>query len=314
MSGLLSQVMIKDESTYGTRVVPTKGITLVSETFDRNETRLLSASIRSGWLMRHSSQWAVGGRRPGGALNLELRTLGQGLLWKAALGGTPGTTGVGPYVHTYSPALPLPSLTIQIGRPSADRTVNPFDYLGAKVDSWELGCAIGEIPHFNLEFLAQDEKTDQTLATITYPSGDLPMTYVQGAFTIAGSSFDIRSITINGNNNLAGDEESINGAGKRREPLQNDLRSYTFTLDSRYEANTAYARITAGTEAAMSLTFTAGAQITQVTGNVRFDSETPKVAGPELLSQPLTGEFIGSTTDASGISVIRTTSEATADA
>lgn len=314
MSGLLSQVMIVAETTYGTRVVPTKGITIVDEGIQRNEERLESASLRSGWLMQHSSQWAVGGRKPGGPLNMELRTLGQGLLWKAAFGGTPGTTGAGPYVHTYSPGAALISMTVQIGRPAITNTVHPFDYLGCKVSTWELSCSAGEIARFNVELLAQDEKTDQTLATATYPTGDLPMTYVQGAFTIGGSSYSIYDITIGGDNALDGDRDLINGAGKREEPLPSGQRNYTFACNADFTALTAYNRIPNGTEAALSLTFTSGANILQVTGNARFDSETPVVGGPQTLRQPLAGKFIGATTDASGISVIRTTTEATADA
>jgi hypothetical protein len=74
---------------------------------------------------------------------------------------------------------------------------------------------------------------------------------------------------------------------------------------------TALNRFINGTEAALVLTFNAGASAqTTFTMNVRFDGEDPDL-GAELLEQPLSFKAVSSTSDAAALTVAVVNADAT---
>ena len=313
-SGLSAQLGFAAETTHGTRVAPTKFMDLVSESLSLTIERMESAGLRAGRRMLTSNQWVAGRRSAGGDLVMELGTTGQGLLWQAALGGTASSTGAGPYVHTYAPGDINTSMTIQIGKPSIDGTVRVFEYPGSMVNTWEVSCSAGEIARVSLGILARDETTSQTLATATYPTGYAPMVFTQGVLNIGGSLYEVREATVSGDNGLV-DDRFVLGSAYRNQPKEADKRDYSFSLTSDFFDLTAYNRFVNGTEAALTLTFTSGAYIFQIVGNVRTDGSTPVVSGPDILDLPLTGKFVASgATDDTGLKIVRTTTEVTATA
>jgi hypothetical protein len=75
---------------------------------------------------------------------------------------------------------------------------------------------------------------------------------------------------------------------------------------------TAYNRFRNGTEAALSLVFEAStSQKLTITGNVRFDGQTPNVTGPTILEQVLPFKFVSATSDTAAFSVELINSDAT---
>ena len=319
-AGIAGQLGIAAEVTYGTYVAPARFLEVVSENLQLDVQRIESRGIRAGRRVLLSSQWAPGRRGAGGPVALELANVGQGLLWKHALGGvaTAGPTDSA-YTHTYTPGdLSALSLTVQVGKPRQDGTVSPHSYLGCVIAGWELSCAAGEIPLWTLNMLAQDETTAQSLGAASYPAAHRPFTFVQGTLSIGGSAVDVASVTVRGENTLADDRYFIRGSGLRRIPLENGWRRYTASIVANFDNLTQYDRYRNATEAALSLAFVGGLVGSSATydltvsGNVRFDGTTPNLDGPELLDLPLEAVFIASgAADGSAITVTQRTSEAT---
>ena len=315
-SGMNSQLGFAAEGTYGTYTAPNRFSEFTSESLSLEIERMVSAGLRANRRVPLSSQWTAGRRNVSGSLEMELLTHGQGLLWAHAFGST-ATTGTGPFTHTYSPGdMQTQSLTIQIGRPAViSAVVHPFSYTGCKINSWEISASAGEIATVTFDILGRDETTAQTLAAATYPAAAVPMTFVHGALTIGGTAVAVNSITVSGNNNLRDDRYFINGSALRSLPIEGGKREYTFDAEAEFLDLTLYNRYVNGTEAALVLTFTNGANIFRVTGNVRHDGGTPTVGGPDILMQPLSGMFLASgATDDTAIKIERVTTEATATA
>lgn len=323
-SGLQSQLMFAQETTYGTRVVPTKGAEFISESLKLEIERMEGRGLRAGRRVLTSSQWQPGKRSAGGDLEMELLNTGTGLLWKHALGATSTVAGTGFSTHTYTPAdLQTLSMTMQVGKPDVAGTVRPFDYLGCKIASWEVSCSAGEIAMAKFSILAADESTAQSLASATYPANHVPLTFAKGVLSIAAAGVDVKEATFSVDNGLAGDRYFLRSSALRKQPLENAWRAATGSLVADFESLTAYNRFVNGTEAALSLKFT-GADIAgstpltpfsfEIVANVRFDGETPAVSGPELLEQPLQFKAVASgAADSTAYNIIRVTSEAAAD-
>lgn len=303
-SGLQSQLGFVAETTYGTRVAPTKFAEFVSESIKLSIERIEGRGLRAGRRVLTSSQWQAGRRSAGGDLEMELLNTGMGLLWKHALGATATVAGTGFSTHTYTPGdLQALSMTLQVGKPDIAGTVRPFDYLGAKIGTWEVSCSAGEIATASFGILAADESTAQSLATATYPTNHVPLTFVKGVLQIAGAGVDVKEATFLVDNSLVDDRYFLRNSALRKQPLENGWRAATGSLVADFESLVAYNRFVNGTEASLSLKFT-GADISgstpltpfsfEIVANVRFDGETPSVGGPELLEQPLQFKAVAS--------------------
>jgi tail tube protein len=314
-SGMNAQLGFVAETTYGTAVVVTKFLEFVSESLAADIERIESQGLRAGRRVQLSAQWAAGRSSAGGDIELELSNVGQGLLWLHAMGAS-GSSGGGPYIHTYTPAdLQTLFMTMQVGKPFIGGTVQAFTYTGCTIAGWELSASAGEIATVTFNILAQAESTAIALATATYPATYAPMTFVHGVLSLGGSAVDVREVTISADNGLKDDRYFIKGSGLRSKPIEAAKREYTWSAEMDFADLTAYNRFKNGTEAALTLTFTNGANIFQVVGNVRTDGSTPTVGGPDILAQPLTGRFVASgATDDTALKIIRTTTEATATA
>lgn len=314
-SGLNAQLGFVAESTYGTAVTVTKFLELVSESLQRNIERIPSRGLKAGRRVLLSSQWAPGKISVAGEIDLELSNVGQGLLWLHAM-GTSGTTGSGPYVHTYSAAdLQALYMTMQVGKPFIGGTVQALTYTGCKIAGWEVSATAGEIAMVKFKILAQNESTAIGLATASYPATYAPMTFVHGVLSLGGTPTDVRDVKVTGDNGLKDDRYFVKGSGLRSQPIESTWRNYTWEATLDWANLTDYNRFVLGTEAALTLTFTNGANIFQIAGNVRTDGSTPTVGGPDILALPLSGIFVASgATDDTAIKIIRTTTEATASA
>lgn len=312
-SGIAGQLGISEESTYGTYVAPTRWFEFVNETLELERERIDSMGIRAGRRTLH--RWAAGVQRVTGDIQLELAPQGFGILWKHIM-GTVNTTGSNPYTHTAVPSdLSGKSLTVQIGRPDIGGTVRSFSYLGCKVATAELACVVNEYAMLTLSLYGAHEDTGQSLGTASYPATLSPFVFTHGSVTVAASAFDVRDLTLTIDNGLAIDRHFIRATTPERpkEPLEAARRDIGGTLTADFTDLTAYNRFVNGTEAALVLTFNAGAsaQLT-ITTNVRFDGDTPTIPGHELLTQTLPFKVTSGTSDAAAITVALVNADATA--
>lgn len=313
-SGLSSQIGFAAEgtTTAGTRVAPSRFLEYVSEDLTYTVQRIESAGLRAGRRVLH--RWTPGIQEVTGGFDVEMAPQATGLLLSHAL-GTVNSTGANPYVHTFTPGpTDTKTLTIQVGRPDHAGTVNPFDYVGCSITDWTLSAEVNQYLMGRFNVYGMHEDTGQSLASASYPAGYSPFVFSHGQLQIASGDVDVRSISISGNNGLATSRHRIRATNGSRPKvaLEQSLREYTAAISADFESMTAYNRFRTGAEAALTLTFDAGTSAKLViSGNVRFDGETPHVTGPELLEQSLPAKFVSSTSDAAAFTVTLTNADAT---
>lgn len=302
-SGLAGQIGFAAESTYGTFVAPTRFLELNSSSIKYERERIESQGIRAGRRVLH--RWTGGVQRVAGDVEFEMAPQGFGLLWLNILGANT-TTGSNPYTHTMTPGdLSGKSLSVQVGKPDIGGVVRVFSYLGCKITGAELSAAVNEYAMMNLSFYGNHLDTSQTLGTASYPANLTPFDFTKGTVTLAAAGFDVKEFSLSIDNGLAVDRHFLRTTTPERskEPLENNRRSVTGSLTADFTDLTAFNRFVNGTEAALVLTFDAGASAkTTITMNVRFDGEDPEL-GQELLEQPLPFKAVSATSDAAALTV-----------
>lgn len=316
MSGLLSQFGVAAETTVGTAVPVTRFHAFLNESFKKEIQLIKSQGLRNQRLIT-SSQWAQGAATVGGDVSLEVENKGQGLLWRHAFGSVAtsqpdaaGAPTVFDHLFTFG-SLSALGLTAQVGKPDRDGTVHPFTYNGCKITGWNLGAAVNDIGKCGFTFNGEDETTATALATATYPTGLVPLTFAGVSLSIAGSTVDAASFNVQCDNGLKTDRFKL-GQRTRSKAIETAYRVPTGTVDAEYVGLTAYNRYLNGAEASLVALFT-GPTITgtykhqlELTLNVMFPGETPTVGGPDEIRQNLPFEVINP--GAGGISLrLRTT-------
>lgn len=347
-SGLSAQWGFAEETAWGTYKAPDTFLPLVSETLTAEPERLESQGIIAGRRVLASEQWAPGRMKVGGGIQTELYTKDIATLIKHFMGDssspyTPGDLfGLG--------------LTIQVGVPDVNGTVQPKTYIGAKVTDWQLAANVGEIATLGFDVVAARESLVRTvtdgvttesdatitsdtaaftsddigkpisgtgipsgatiasvnsatsaelsaaatatgdpvtftigvpLATATFSSGLVPVTFIGGSVTIGGTAVPVKKQVLTANNGL-NVERFFNGSAEIEEPLESAKREYMAELEIEFPDLTHYRRYLNGTEHALVLNFAgAGGFSMVITTNVRYDGKTPNVSGTDIVMQNL---------------------------
>lgn len=311
-SGIDSQFGFSPETTHGTRVVPATFNEFVSEGIKNRVNRIISKGLKAG--RRFQGRWRPGKSWVEGPVTIELAPQSTGKLFKWMFGAV-STSGSSPYAHTFTPGtLDDESLTIQFAKPDEGGTIRVFEYTGCQCTEWQLSLKIDEFAMLSFTVYGQKEDTSQTLASASYPSGWNPFTFLSGSMTIAGTEYLIDEITLTGNNGLQTGRHAIQGTNPARPRVSRESAKRTVggQIAGDFFDLTAYNRFVAGTEAALVLTLSDGASASLViTGNARFDGETPNVTGAAMLKQPLPFVFTSLTSDAATITAVLTNTDST---
>lgn len=311
--------MIAPEVTYGTYVAPTRSLELVSESMKTSIERIESKGLRAG--RRVVGKWYPGKTTSAGDLDFEVNGIGYGMVFQHCLGTDTitGPTDTVLYTHTMSPTDLPPSFTMQIGKPSVDGTVNPFNYTGCRVNTWELGMKAGELLSLKLGVVGQAESYTAQHALVAYTDPAIHlMSFVGAAVTCGGTGVDLTDFTFKGDNKLAVDRFRLRNAATIKQPLENSWREYTGTLTADFESMVQYNHFVNGDELSVVATFvgsliaggTTSTYGVTLTANCRYDGETPTVSGPNLtgLTLPVKVSASGAT-DAGAISLVYLTSD-----
>lgn len=308
-TGLAGQLGFTQETTWGTSITTSMRFTpFVDESIQTEIEFLESDGIIAGAQIIRSQQWSRGLFRSEGDIGLEVYDRSIGLLLVHALGSvtTSGTTA--PFTHTITPGdLYGKGLTVQVGRPDRNGTVQPFTYAGTKIQSWELAVAAGEIATLGLTVVAKSETTVTALQTFTTSQSIAPMTFIGGSFTLNTSSLCVRQATISGENQLTTDRVCI-GQQTIDEPTTTELREFMGEIELEFPNLVHYNRFLAGTEG--NLTLVLANQLSApntatltISMNVRTEGSTPNVGGRDMLVQTMNFKATGTNTDASAITV-----------
>lgn len=301
-SGMVAQLGVKAETTWGTFVAPTRFYPLISESLTEEIDRLESEGIITGRRIITSEQWAAGNVTVSGDIKTELYQQGMGALLKACFGAV-STAGPGPYTHTLTPGdLTDDHLSVQVGKPDVSGTVQPFSFSGMKAGEWELSIDAGGLVALTVSLVGKLLVTSEALASASFSTGAAtPFTFKHASATVAGAAAKVKKVTIKANNGLDTDRRFI-GTEYIDEPLEAEAREYSGTVDLEFESLTMYNRFRNATEFALVVTISAGpAASLTITMNVRLDGSTPEVDGKGIVQLSAPFKVIGTTTDALGI-------------
>jgi len=239
---------------------------------------------------------------------------------KAAL-AEDGSTGAYSAVHVLG-STSGHSFAVQKGVPAVDGgTVEPFTYTGCKVSEWEVAADMGEIAKLTLTIEGRNElagthkdplnSSVPTLQAYTAPLGGVfywvgGSIYYGGTASTSGGVTSMTSPTLAAN--LKGplsfkltrpldlERYAPDVAPYRNEPLQNGLATPSGAFTAEFlSAETYYNAYAADTATAVELQFTTipigtGADIATfsvLVPNVRLEGESPKITGPEVLTQTI---------------------------
>lgn len=311
-SGLSAQLGFKAETTYGTAVTVDRFVPFIDEGIESTFDTIESDGIVANVDVLGSNQWAQGVWRHEGPVNLEVTDRSIGLFLHHSLGSvaTSGTTA--PFTHTVTPGDQTGlGMTVQIGRPDRGGTVRPFTYSGVKIQSAEIAVATNEFATLGLEVVAQSVTTGTALATAALSNSIAPMSFVNGSFSLAGSSLCVRSARLGWENNLSTDRTCI-GQSYIDEPLNADLRVITGQAEIEVPDLVHWERFVAGTEGALILGLQRGTATLTLTANVRTDAMPTNVGGRGMVVQTVDFTAVRSTTtNASALTAVYVTSDTT---
>lgn len=297
-SGIGAQLGYKAESVYGTPVTVDTFCEFDSESLTRQQQFLSSTGLRAGRLSPSIKRHNATTRGAGGNLALKVPTKGFGP-WVNLLHGNTVTpvqqAATTAYLQTHNIGTSSPkgkSMTVQVGKPSTNGTVNPFTYQGCKLTSATFSCDLGAELTASLDIDAQDVVTATALATASYPTGVGSFDFTEGTVLMAGSSVGlVSSFSLSVPMPMKTDRYGISGSALKAEPLVNDYVRPTASLSLEFTDLTAYGYFTGGTEVAVNCKFE-GATIAS-TYKETFEmtlaackvvGESPTVGGPDVLS------------------------------
>lgn len=309
--GLGSGWSLGKESVYGTSVSPTRQLPFLSETLRLDIARTSALTLKGGNTIEPSSSWRPGSRSGSGDVQTLLYSSGAAMLFEAML-GTVGTTGAGPYTHTFTPAINLPSYTMQVGYGGVSASDLRKQVVGAKVSSWEIAAVVDENVTLGLTWSYKDETLSVAALVGTVPASQKAYNYidtvVSGAATPTGC---IRAIRYSGNANLRTDAKCL-GSATINEPKRNGFQEITGEMEVELDGTTTnYGLWTAGNELALVTTFTESTRTVTITSNVRLDGGTPAVPGPGPIQVTIPFKVHAPTTDASAFTVVAVNGDAT---
>ena len=327
MSGFLSQLGVKAESTYNTGVTVDRFYEFNSESVTAELGRVESSMIRAGSRAMRSDRrvpYLIGA---GGSIEMDVLSKGFGF-WLDKCLGTVATTGPAEttvYTHTGTVgSLTGKFFTAQVGVPQVGGgTVTPKTATGGKVKSFELSCATGEALKFaaDLDFANLEHST--ALATASYPTSTELLTFVGGTVTVGGTAAHVSSFSVKVDNALKTDRRYIRSSATKKEPVEAGHRKIDVELGLDFEGTTHQDRIlsatSAGAQAEVVLTCaglttigsTLKPAVTITIPVVMFDGDTPTVGGPDVVGESIKGMGLYNGTD-SPITIAYRTLDATA--
>jgi hypothetical protein len=340
-SGLASQLVALNEVTYGVAPTLTTPRTYEYKTeslkmkktpvqgqglhgaagtlplYDRTLRRIIATYEAAGEITMD-----VPGNQLGFWLQHMVGSYGQTLATPTQI----STTGVYKQVHQPG-SLQGFSFCVQKGVPATNGTVEPFTYVGNKVDSWTLTAEVNQIAQLQLTLDARNELAGAgnsdplngsvpSLATPAYTSamqlfhfreatlftGGTP-TLTSGVVSLAGETAATNVKKISVTHSVALDKERffIGSAGFKAEQLENGFRKIGGSFDIEFLSTEAmYNAYSADTTSSLQLTFTGPIIGTSGTNtmlldvivpNIKLEGEPPAIGGPGVVVQsvPFTG-------------------------
>ena len=326
-SGLGATFGVAAETTVGTFTSTSmRWPPFLKESLKKKPHIIQSAALHGSGLYELGARRAYTTRTVDGTVDLEITDRQLGIFFQQMLGSSATATQIGAttaYQQVHTPGDTVgKSMSMQVGRPQTNGTVQPFSYNGVKVTDWEISVKTNQIATFNLTLDAWDEATGTAYVAPSYltpPANVLKfsdaslilggtVTTTSGVASLSGGSTAAAAedVTIKGTNALKVDRFFLGSAGIKAEQLANQFRKITGSATFEFQNLTdVYNAFAAQTPTALQLTFT-GSQIGTSGHNaslqiliptVFFDEGPPVVEGPDVLKQAVTFTGLDDGTD-----------------
>lgn len=236
-SGLGSQVGFSTESTWGTRVAPTKFVRGTAYAANRAQNRVQGEGLQAGVIGNIGAHYVETTEAGEGSLSCDIQTNGFGPLLQALTGGTSTIVqqeATAAWLQTHTLGDPVKSLTVQVGTPYRTGTVFVQELQGAKVTSAELSCSADSILTGSFNFDAKKYDSSQTLATATYVSANpfhgKQMAVKTGSYGAEAAVSGVRSVSLSWNNAFDTEDYTAGSTGLKAEQIRNGVVSITGSL------------------------------------------------------------------------------------
>lgn len=323
MGDIAHQLGSAVETTWGVVVTPDRFTEFTTESLERRQNVASSQGIRAG--RRYGGQ----GRRitrhdAGGSITTEVATTGFGRFFEHLLGSvaTTETVPTEAWIHTFTPgSLTGKSLTLQKGVQKPDGTVQAFTYPGSKLVGADFSVAQDGLLMANWTVDAKEEETSTALATATYGTTKV-FTYSEGAVKVDSvTKANVRSVgSLSIQNNLQVARFFLGNSGTKSEQTNVPFDSISGNLDVEFQNTTDfYDLFVADTGVELVFEFvgdfidagnTTSETLRFTVEDLRFEGETPKAGGPELVYQNV--PFVGlDPTSGSAVTIEYITSDST---
>lgn len=309
-SGLDGQIGFAGESTWGTPVTVTRFLELNSESLKFEPTWLEPTGLRVGTKFKRVNRVRQARKSVSGDVELEVATLGMGLLVRHMLGSTTASTtlisgSAYKQIHVPGDYRGL-GLTVQVGRPEpSSGTVRPFTYAGCKVNSWEFNLEDNSIPTLKLSVDGRSEATATALATASYLAGASVFDFSQATLKLGGTASTtsgetsissgtavatvVRTFSVKGDAPMAAERFGLGNAGLKSEQLENDTPTITGSLGAEFNKAELYDLYTNNTTTALQMDLTGAAiggnnyLFSIILPTVKLKTAAPSLSGPDIV-------------------------------
>jgi hypothetical protein len=297
-SGNDFRIALAKETTYATRVPPTRFIVITGEEIGFTRPRAFSNALGMGRWARPSVLTTRGGS---GTISGEVPTTGFGYLLDALHGNTvvpvqQAATTAYQQTHTLdTPPTKSYSMQKQVP-PVLTNTLVPLDYTGTMFTGLTISWSTAGLLTWSMPCDVNDELTGQTTVTYVAPTAWAPFAFTNGAVTIGGAAeanvLGDGSVTIGASVREA---YALGTSGTKAKPVENAKPTCEMTFTADFNDLTNITRVTANTMADVVVTFT-GATIAstykylfEITlRDCVFSTPSPTVGGPDPVQQGVT--------------------------
>ncbi|MFJ8348990.1 phage tail tube protein [Streptomyces sp. NPDC094153] len=310
-SGLDAQLVVAEESVWGTSVTPTAAYEFNDESLKLDPSFLEPTGLGAGRKYKRASRVSISRRSVSGDVTMEHSTRGMGLWWKHALASnaTPVQVADGDaYEQIHTPGdFRGKGLTVQVGRPEpATGIVRPFTYSGCKVSQWELTVSDNGIPTLKLTVDGRDEDTTKPLAAAAYPAGAHVFSFAGASLKLGGTAATssgkttvtgaqaiatvVTEVSVSGEAPMATERFGISNGGLKAEQLENDTPTITGSLNAEFNKTELYDQFVANATMPLVLTLEGEAiesgqpeLLEIILPATKIKAAAPNVGGPDIV-------------------------------
>jgi hypothetical protein len=300
--GTDSWLGIASESTYGTYVAPTDFLEIMEEGIETERPLITRPSLRSPSV----TNAILGKTSVSGSFKCQLGYQGFDLLYRHAMGGTPATSGAGPYQHIHALGNSLPTgLSLHLNRSAASVGVgSAFKFMGCQIQSLKFSQSPEEEAMLEVGVIGRDFG-NVNVATPTFTDLEL-VEWTQFSLSLGGAIDDyvkVRNFEITLENVLAEDRYNL-GSGLRVGLGRNGPRKVSGKFTTEFDSLAIFNVFKAQTGLAGGIALTAlwdnGQASTlnrklQLDGTITFESVSQPVKDAGVILADVSFNCLGST-------------------